>query len=209
MLSISGCSAFSSSMPLMRGITRSVTTIDGRNAVTFSSASAPSAAASAVKPHVRTSSASPLRVAASSSTISTRSAACAGSAHFFSLSSSDPVHDIRDPRPPSPAATLDHGRRGSRSCCARDTRRSSSSASLLQAAGVRPAQADGSLSAPFVFALSLLDTVLLLSLIFAFLLRRGEQSATGVPRRPARCARSRRRAALGAGRHDDRHRWCR
>ena len=29
MFSISGCSAFSSSMPLMRGMTRSVTTIDG------------------------------------------------------------------------------------------------------------------------------------------------------------------------------------
>ena len=44
----------------------------------------------------------------------------------------------------------------------------------LQAAGVRPTQSDGSLSAPFVFALTLLDTILLLSLIFAFLRRRGD-----------------------------------
>ena len=43
----------------------------------------------------------------------------------------------------------------------------------LQAAGLPPTQ-DGSLSASFVFALTLLDTLLLLSLIFAFLLRRGE-----------------------------------
>lgn len=44
----------------------------------------------------------------------------------------------------------------------------------LQAAGLRPTRVDGSLSAPFVFALTLLDTILLLSLIFAFLLRRGD-----------------------------------
>lgn len=44
----------------------------------------------------------------------------------------------------------------------------------LQAGGLRPTQSDGSLSAPFVFALTLLDTILLLSLIFAFLRRRGD-----------------------------------
>ena len=44
----------------------------------------------------------------------------------------------------------------------------------LQAAGVSPARADGALSARFVFALTLADTAILLSLIFLFLLRRGE-----------------------------------
>ena len=44
----------------------------------------------------------------------------------------------------------------------------------LQAAGVSPVRADGVLSARFVFALTLADTVILLSLIFLFLLRRGE-----------------------------------
>ncbi len=44
----------------------------------------------------------------------------------------------------------------------------------LQAAGLSPVRADGALSARFVFALSLVDTAVLLSLIFLFLLRRGE-----------------------------------
>ena len=44
----------------------------------------------------------------------------------------------------------------------------------LQAAGVGPVRADGSLSAIFIFALSLLDTVVLLSLILWLLLRRAE-----------------------------------
>jgi hypothetical protein len=82
-------SALSSSMPLMFGITRSVTTMDGRKTVTCSSASAPSAADWAVKPQVRTSSVKPLRVAGSSSTIRTRSAPCDGSVTFFNLSSGD------------------------------------------------------------------------------------------------------------------------
>lgn len=47
-------------------------------------------------------------------------------------------------------------------------------ASVLQVSGLAPLRADGSLSAPFVFALSLIDTVLLLSLIMIFLVRRGE-----------------------------------
>lgn len=46
---------------------------------------------------------------------------------------------------------------------------------LLMAAGVRPTLADGSLSGTFVFALSLIDTIVLLSLIFFLLLRRGER----------------------------------
>ena len=44
----------------------------------------------------------------------------------------------------------------------------------LQFAGLNALRDDGSLSASFVFALSLLDTLLLLSLIVALLLRRGE-----------------------------------
>ncbi len=44
----------------------------------------------------------------------------------------------------------------------------------LQAAGLSPVRDDGVLSARFVFALSLADTAVLLSLIFLFLLRRGE-----------------------------------
>lgn len=44
----------------------------------------------------------------------------------------------------------------------------------LQAAGLSPVRDDGSLSAPFIFALSLVDTIILLSLVFGFLLRRGE-----------------------------------
>ena len=44
----------------------------------------------------------------------------------------------------------------------------------LQAAGLSPVQADGALSARFVFTLSLVDTVVLTTLIFALLLRRGE-----------------------------------
>ena len=44
----------------------------------------------------------------------------------------------------------------------------------LQAAGMRPLRDDGTLSAPFVFTLSLVDTVVLLSLIIVLLRRRGE-----------------------------------
>jgi membrane protease YdiL (CAAX protease family) len=44
----------------------------------------------------------------------------------------------------------------------------------LQASGIRAQQADGSLSATFIFALSLIDTVVLLSLILWLLLLRGE-----------------------------------
>jgi len=46
--------------------------------------------------------------------------------------------------------------------------------SALQGLGLRPLHADGSLSAPFIFALSLADTVLLLSLVIWLLVRRGE-----------------------------------
>jgi membrane protease YdiL (CAAX protease family) len=45
----------------------------------------------------------------------------------------------------------------------------------LQAVGLRPVGADGSLSASFVVALSLIDTVVLLSLILWLLHRRGER----------------------------------
>jgi membrane protease YdiL (CAAX protease family) len=45
----------------------------------------------------------------------------------------------------------------------------------LQAAGVGPYRDDGTLSATFVFALSLIDTAVLLGLILLFLLRRGER----------------------------------
>ena len=44
----------------------------------------------------------------------------------------------------------------------------------LQAAGIGALRADGSLSAPFIFTLSLLDTIVLLSLIVWLLLRRAE-----------------------------------
>jgi membrane protease YdiL (CAAX protease family) len=44
----------------------------------------------------------------------------------------------------------------------------------LQAAGIRAIRDDGSLSATFIFALSLIDTVVLLSIIVALLRRRGE-----------------------------------
>ena len=47
----------------MRGITRSEMTIAGRNVVTFSSASSPSAADSARKPQLLTSCSSPTRAA--------------------------------------------------------------------------------------------------------------------------------------------------
>jgi membrane protease YdiL (CAAX protease family) len=46
---------------------------------------------------------------------------------------------------------------------------------LIQASGIRPLTADGSLSASFVFVLSLLDTVLLLALIVWLIRRRGER----------------------------------
>lgn len=45
---------------------------------------------------------------------------------------------------------------------------------LIQASGISPIRPDGSLSGSFVFALSLLDTVLLLTLIVWLLKRRGE-----------------------------------
>ena len=48
---------------------------------------------------------------------------------------------------------------------------------LLQAYGLRPLRPDGSLSSTFVFTLSLLDTVVLLTLILWLLLRRGEAPA--------------------------------
>lgn len=51
---------------------------------------------------------------------------------------------------------------------------------LLQAAGLAPLTSAGQLSATFIFALSLLDAVLLLSLITFFLWRRGEQVKTVV-----------------------------
>jgi membrane protease YdiL (CAAX protease family) len=44
----------------------------------------------------------------------------------------------------------------------------------LQAAGIGPLRGDGSLSAAFIFALSLLDTVVLLSFIIWLLMRRAE-----------------------------------
>ncbi len=46
---------------------------------------------------------------------------------------------------------------------------------LIQGAGIRPIRADGSLSGSFVFVLSLLDTVLLLTLIVWLITRRGER----------------------------------
>lgn len=49
---------------------------------------------------------------------------------------------------------------------------------LIQASGIHPARPDGSLSGSFVFALSLLDTVLLLTLIVWLLKRRGERPCT-------------------------------
>jgi membrane protease YdiL (CAAX protease family) len=48
---------------------------------------------------------------------------------------------------------------------------------LLMIAGIAPLGADGSLSAIFVFALSIADTLLLLSLIVFLLVRRGERPA--------------------------------
>jgi hypothetical protein len=65
----------SRSKPPMRGITRSLMMMVGRNSVMRSSASWPSLADAAVKPQVRTSSVNPTRVAGSSSTMSTRSPA--------------------------------------------------------------------------------------------------------------------------------------
>lgn len=47
----------------------------------------------------------------------------------------------------------------------------------LQAMGVPALRGDGSLSSTFVFALSLIDTVVLLTLIVALLIRRGESPA--------------------------------
>ena len=49
---------------------------------------------------------------------------------------------------------------------------------LIQASGIHPLRPDGSLSGPFIFALSLLDTVLLLTLILWLMKRRGERSLT-------------------------------
>lgn len=46
---------------------------------------------------------------------------------------------------------------------------------LLQAAGLPPVRPDGSLAAPFVFALSLTDTIVLLALMWWLLVRRGER----------------------------------
>ena len=48
---------------------------------------------------------------------------------------------------------------------------------LLVAAGIRPLLPDGSLSSTFVFLLSMADTALLVGMILAFLLRRGERPA--------------------------------
>src|SRR4030095_1238805 len=171
-------SALSSSMPLMLGITRSVMTTEGRKAVTFSRASAPSAAASAVNPHARTSSVRPLRVAGSFSTIRTRSATCDTSATFFNLSSliepsttippvTEPV--TRPPRPTWPAwveILL---------CSGYPTQ--ILVGQLLVAVGINPLLPNGSLSSTFVFLLSMADTVLLVGMILAFLLRRGERPA--------------------------------
>jgi membrane protease YdiL (CAAX protease family) len=57
---------------------------------------------------------------------------------------------------------------------------------LLILAGFPPQGPDGSLSAPFVFALSIADTILLLSLIVFLLARRGERpSAVFFGNRPA------------------------
>ncbi len=48
-------------------------------------------------------------------------------------------------------------------------------AQLLSIAGVRPMLPDGGLSGTFVFALSLIDTLVLVSLMIALLIRRGER----------------------------------
>lgn len=61
------------SRPPIRDMTRSLMMMDGRKAMIRWSASSPSAAASVVNPHVRTSSVSPSRVVGSSSTTRTRS----------------------------------------------------------------------------------------------------------------------------------------
>jgi membrane protease YdiL (CAAX protease family) len=47
----------------------------------------------------------------------------------------------------------------------------------LQAAGITPLRPDGSLSATFIFTLSLVDTIVLLTVICWLLLRRGESPA--------------------------------
>src|SRR6185436_3453802 len=196
MFSISGWSALSSSMPLMVGITRSVTTIEGRKAVTLSRASAPSAAASAVKPHVRTSSVRPLRVAGSSSTIRTRSAACDGSLTFFNLSSgpqkaqkphkrfrTSRLAEIDEstatilpapepPPPPRPRPTWPTWVE-ILLCSGYPTQLLVGQTLIL--AGITPLLPNGSLSSTFVFLLSMIDTVLLLGLIVALLWRRGER----------------------------------
>ncbi|MEO7157303.1 MAG: type II CAAX endopeptidase family protein [Vicinamibacterales bacterium] len=58
---------------------------------------------------------------------------------------------------------------------------------LLVSFGIAPIKANGSLSGTFVFALSIADTVLLLSLIILFLRRRGENpSEVFFGQRPAR-----------------------
>ena len=48
---------------------------------------------------------------------------------------------------------------------------------MLQAAGLSAFRPDGSLSSTFIFTLSLIDTVVLLTLIVSLLLRRGESPA--------------------------------
>ena len=74
-------------MPLIRGITRSVTTIDGRNAVIMLERLGAVGGRLGREPPGAHQLGQPVRVAGSSSTISTRSAACVRLAHFFSLSS--------------------------------------------------------------------------------------------------------------------------
>ena len=70
---------------------------------------------------------------------------------------------------------------------------------LIQASGIHPLQADGSLSGSFVFALSLLDTVLLLTLIVWLMTtpRRAARATIFFGERPVG-ARSRRRVLVAA-----------
>jgi membrane protease YdiL (CAAX protease family) len=151
--------------------------IDGRKVVTFPSASAPSAASSAVKPHARTSSVRPLLVAGSSSTIRTRSAECA-SLTCFNLSSNidTPTATIppADPAPPPPRGFPQWLTWVEILLCSGYPTQILIGA-LLGIAGIAPLGPDQTLSPRFVFTLSLLDTIILLSLIVALLRLRGER----------------------------------
>ena len=172
----------------MRGMNRSLTMIVGWNEATSARAASPSAAASTVKPQVRTSSVRPRRAASSSSTISTRSAAARLRDvsvtpilyhRIMSLTAPGTPEEapVEAPLPVSQAVPERLGRPRAFAevllCSGYVTQLAV--AGVLGLLGFAPTAPAGGLSPTFVFLLSFLDALLLVTIIVWLLTLSGER----------------------------------